>query len=46
MTQYYIFQTRLHPDKDRDVIAWLQAQPNRTEAIRNLVRGVLAGASS
>lgn len=32
------FQMRLHPEYDADVIAWLDAQADKTEAVKALIR--------
>lgn len=32
------FQMRLHQEHDADVIAWLEAQPDKTEAVKALIQ--------
>ncbi len=35
------FQMRLHQDYDADVVAWLNAQADKTEAVKGLIRAVI-----
>lgn len=39
---YRVFAAKLQNESDADVIAWLEAQPNKTRAIAELVRAQIA----
>ena len=38
----YCLQVRLHDDKDADITAWLDAQVNKSEAVRQALRRAIA----
>jgi len=38
---YYRFTLQLNSERDKELIAWLEAQPNKTDCIRRALRKLM-----